>query len=801
MTNNVLSQQEMAQTMEARYERASHLLRGAYSDEIVFNDTVYPTWIDGTESFWYIRVIKEANGVSHEVRIVDANEQTNRLAFDNNTLAMALEKVTGKKLKAKDLKFLPMYPGFNIANMEISLKSGMVRFNLAENSWAYNLATGEIRETQRLHMRELFTSERASPDGTKVIYIKDHNVWVRDVNSGKEQPLTSDGEEDNSYQANITYATLLIGHWSPDGKQFLIIRHDRRQVEETLRLSYKTDGDDFRPSLSKLKGLAMKGDKQIGSFRYVAINVDAGKVQKPDYPQIANEWMFLYDNLTWWGKDSRLAYFVDADRYHKTVRLVEFDTQTGTTRVLFEEASATFFRFAHSYEDQPVMIPLPETEELLWFSERSGWGHLYLYDLKTGALKNAVTTGEWLVRNVVYYEATRREVFLQTAGRDASKNPYYRDLVRVNIDTGELVTLTDTNHDVEGYSTQCTTTYEWGGFKLNGVSPTGNYAVVTLSRVDTVPITYLLDRQGERVMTIEDADISRLPKGFQWPEPVKTLSADGKTAIYGVVYRPSDFSADKTYPVVNHVMNTPHTTFAAKSAFNVHLLTTFSSAAIAELGFIVVQFDGRGTPGRSKAFQDESYGDFYGASDLSDHVVGIRQLGERYPYLDLDRVGIVSEMYGNGASWGMLKYPDFYKVGVEGKVGDMRMLPASLSDQYTGSAGINNHLEQLAGNLQGKLLLPVPFTTAADVYGLSAVGEIILAGAFAKANKDVDLLHDPVQGWAVSTYHIRRCWDYLVQHLQGNVPPDNFILNGTALWDAGVLEQSLENLDVDCSQL
>jgi len=400
----------------------------------------------------------------------------------------------------------------------------------------------------------------------------------------------------------------------------------------------------------------------------------------------------------------------------------------------------------------------------------------------------------------VRYEATRREVFLQTAGRDASKDPYYRDLVRVNIDTGELVALAESNHDIEGYSARSARTNEWGGFKLNGVSPTGNYAVVTPSRVDTVPVTYLLDRQGERLMTIEEADISRLPKGFQWPEPVKTVSADGKTAIYGVVYRPSDFSADKSYSVVNQVLNNPLTTFAAKSAFNVHQWTTFSAAAIAELGFIVVQFDGRGTPGRSKAFQDESYGDFYNASNLSDHVAGIRQLGERYPYLDLDRVGIVSEMYGNGASWGMLKYPDFYKVGVEARVTDLRMMPAYYSDQYTGSAGINNNLEQLAGNLKGKLLLPVPFTTAPDFYGLSPVAEIILAGAFAKANKDVDLLHDPSRGWGVSTYHIRRCWDYLVQYLQGNVPPNNFILNGTALWDPGLVEKANEDLDADLSR-
>ncbi|MDB9953858.1 S9 family peptidase, partial [Porticoccaceae bacterium] len=589
--------------------------------------------------------------------------------------------------------------------------------------------------------------------------------------------------------------TIFIGFWSPDGKQFLTIQHDIRQVEEVWK-TVKAEGDNFKASTVKVKGFAMADDKQVGSFRYVAIDLETGTVQKPRYPQISNEYILLHSSeLAWWGKNSRLAYFVDADRYHKAVRLVEFDTKTGTTRVLFEEKSNTFFNFAHMAEDKSVMIPLPETEELLWFSERSGWGHLYLYDLNTGELKSAVTTGEWLVRSVVRYEAKRREIFLQTAGRDPSKDPYYRDLVRVNIDTGELFALAESNHDIEGYSTQSTATFECGGFNLNGVSPSGNYAVVTPSRVDTVPVTYLLDREGQTVMTIEEADISRLPNGFQWPEPVKTLAADGKTDIYGVVYRPSDFSEDKSYPVVNHVFNMPTTTFAAKSAFNVHSWTTFSSAAIAELGFVVVQFDGRGTPHRNKAFMDESYGDYEGASNLSDHVAGIQQLGGRYPYLDLDRVGIASEVSGNGASWGLLKYPDFYKVGVEGQVFDIRGMTTTGVNRYVGPAGTSHYLEQLAGNLQGKLLLATSAGSYGDYYGLSFVGFSRLVEAFARANKDIDLSYDPAYSWGVTTYQIRRGWDYLVRHLQGNVPPENFLLNGTMLWDAEVLKKIREELD------
>jgi len=793
MTENTLPER----TVVDRYDRARHMLRGAYSDQVVFNDVLYPTWIDGTDSFWYIRVIKEDNGVSHEVRIVDAKEQSNKLVFDNNRLARALEKVTGKKVIAKDLKFLQSYPGCSVMFMEISLKTHLVRFNFSDKSWAYNISTDEISETQKLYGLETLSPEKISPDGTKVAYIVDHNIWVRDVNSGKEQQLTSDGEQYNAYQVDFSIMAIFVGYWSPDGKQFLTIQHDTRQVEEVWKPLYNTEGNDFKTDFVKLKGLALSGDQQIASYRYVAIDVETRKVQKSRYTKISNDYILNFNKMAWWGKDSMHAYFVDADRFHKDVRIVELDTQTGNTRLLFNETSDTSFKFSYCSEDQPVMIPLPETEELLWFSQRSGWGHLYLYDLKTGELKNAVTTGEWVVRNIVRFEAKRREVFLQTAGRVTSKDPYYRDLVRVNIDTGELIVLADSNHDIEGYSTQSTPTNEWGGDKLCGVSPSGNYAVVTPSRVNTLPVTYLLDRQGQTIMTIEEADISRLPKGFQWPEPVKTLSADGKTDIYGVLYRPSDFSAEKTYPVVSHVFNSPATVFAAKSAFNVHLGTTFSSAAIAELGFVVIQLDGRGTPNRSKAFQDESYGSLTGASDLSDHVAGIQQLGGRYPYLDLDRVGIVSEMFGNAASWGVLEHPNFYKVGVEGMVSDIRMMPAAVTDQFIGPECTNNNLEKLAGNLQGKLLLPVSTETYGDYYGLAPIAVFRLAGAFAKANKDIDLSFDSRYSWGPTTYQIRRGWDYLVQHLQGNFPPENFLLNGTAMWDAGLLKEMRDTIGID----
>ena len=218
----------------------------------------------------------------------------------------------------------------------------------------------------------------------------------------------------------------------------------------------------------------------------------------------------------------------------------------------------------------------------------------------------------------------------------------------------------------------------------------------------------------------------------------------------------------------------------------------FAAQAIAELGFVVVQFDGRGTPGRNKAFHDHSYGDPAKVSDLSDHVAGIQQLAERYPYLDLDRVGIMSDMIGPGAVWGLLQFPDFYKVGVEAICLDPRLATESLMSRFLGPWKSNPELkfpDDLADRLQGKLLLPVSSYTYGDFNGNVLPSALRLAGAFADANKDIDLSFDPNYAWFTTTYQIRRGWDYLVRHLLGEEPPKNYKLNGTAMWDASVLEQ------------
>jgi dipeptidyl aminopeptidase/acylaminoacyl peptidase len=538
--------------------------------------------------------------------------------------------------------------------------------------------------------------------------------------------------------------------------------------------------------------VALQGDEHIPEYRLVAIDIDSGRLQAAHYPKVPivrNSGGFFHSRLGWWSTDNRHAYFVDMARGYQTVRVVEFDTFTGNTRVLFEETSETHLNLMVNEDELPTIMPLPETKELIWFSERSGWAHLYLYDLTTGELKNAITSGEWCVRNILSVNPQRREVFLHTMGRTPNRDPYYRDIVRVNLDTGALTEIAASDDDYFAASDHCFD-METNGFAMTrdiamarSVSHSGKYVVATRSRVDTVPVTVLLDRDGKALLELEQGDMTtlyaRVSRQWQWPEPVQLMAADNTSPIYGVVWRPSDFSPDQSYPVISSGFNTPELPRVPKGSF-----TNSSSggayycsgAALAELGFIVVQIDARGTPFRGKAFQDTSYGWAESAGCIDDHVAGIKQLAERYPYMDLDRVGISSLGGGTGAVQGLLQHPKFFKVGVHGSLHDSRLMATPLwSDKYEGLVGSDSkeqYPEAYAENLQGKLLLMCGML---DFCTLPA-NTFRVVEALQKANKDFDLIMLPSLGHGMSQYLVRRAWDYLVRHLLNEEPPAGFDL-------------------------
>ena len=781
-----------------RYEYAQNIMQGIWTDKIVFNDRVYPIWIGESDCFWYERTTKleqgDASYFGKEYRLVNANAATNKPAFNHPIFAEALAKASSQNVNAFDLP---------IKSVEIGMEPLVVEFSAFDKRWKYSDQSKICVEIETLKEGWII-----SPDGTQAVFARDYNLFITNLTNGDERALTTDGEEyfvygamDTAWGKAISPPTDLQVRWSPDSRRLFAIQRDTRLVKSTPIVHHVPKDGSLRPTVEKIK-VAYPGDENIETLRLLVIDTEKNEVLEADYrhiPVTRNGDGFFRSNRGWWGKDSDVVYFIDMERDYQAVRLVSFDILSGATRILFEETSDTHINLMHDNDDRPAFMPLPESNELLWFSERSGWAHLYLYDLANGQLKKAVTKGDWLVRDVIAFDAVRREVFLQTAGRSVNNeniqtaeiDPYYLDLVRVNVDTGYIATIVSGDYN---FLTTCPkrsdsiVVEELFGLDIgssNGVSPTGNFCVVTRGRADIPCVSELVDRNGIKVLVVEEANLSGLPDDWQWPEPVKLLAADGKTDIYGLVYRPSNFSPNLSYPVISHVFNNAEMPFVSKGSFNNGVIAGYGyydAAALAQLGFIVVQVDGRGTPCRSKSFYTESYGKAQCASNIDDHVAAIKQLSKQYPYIDTNRAGITAHFAGGtGAVFGLLQYPEFYKVGVNSSLLDQRFVSASMSgDKYNGlnHQALGNELpEECAQNLRGKLLL---------IHGLlnwccAASGTFRLVEALQKANKDFDMLVLPNHGHEMSNnYLTRRTWDYLVENLLKIQPPKEFNLTFSA---------------------
>ncbi len=763
-----------ASSIELRYNNALKVLQGFLSKKMAINTVVNPNWIGESDCFWYIRDSKDGK----EFRLVDAKAATNELAFDHLGLATALAAASAQPVDVKNLPF---------AAIEFTNDSSSICFGAFDKYWKFDLIEGICSEISM----PIGSEEVVSPDGRFLVFAKDHNLWLKNLQDGEEKPLTYDGKEDYDYGAPSTawgfpQDSALQVLWSPDSRRLFTLQNDKREVKALAVTQHVPQDGTLRPQTTFHK-VAYPGDQYIETRRLLVIDIATESQQAADYVQVPvtrNGFCFFKSKLGWWHKDGRLAYFVDVDRFYKYARVVEFDTDTGHTKVLFEETSDTQINLMNNGDMLPSFIPLPETNELLWYSERSGWAHLYLYDLDTGQLKNRVTEGDWLVREVVTLNAPRREVFIQTGCRVPDRNPYYRDVARVNVDTGEFVVLASSDHDYFASAYTDMQGYAYTGksrenIQSRGASPTGNYTVVTRSRVDILPESFLVDRDGIKILEFDGAEILSAPDGWQYPEPVKLLAADGCTDIYGVIYRPSNFSPDISYPIISDVFSTPDFPWAPTGAFGNNDFegqSLITAAALAELGFIVVQIDGRGGAYRNKAFKDSGYGNLRLPKIFEDQVEGLNQLGDRYKYIDMSRVGIYESVGGPGVLTGLLDYPDIFKVGVTNCLHDARLMSASMwGDMYEGLEDSERSFpENNVDKLQGKLLLTGGMldlcTTPAAIFRVVEALQI--------ANKDFDMLLLPNQGHDFSPYLIRRAWDYFVQHLLGEEPPKEFEISG-----------------------
>ena len=597
-----------------------------------------------------------------------------------------------------------------------------------------------------------------SPDGKRGVFIRDWNLWVRDIATGQEKPLTTDGAKYFGYatdNAGWSASDRAMVSWSPDSRRIATQQQDERNVGEM----YLVPTVVGHPTL-RVSKFPLPGDSVMAMLHRVVIDVDAGRVTRlkmpPDYHRgTIGDDIRMGDYV--WRPDGNQLAIASVSRDHKRAWLSVADVATGEVRNVYEETVAT------QYESRAQWQVLWTPNEFIWYSERDNWGQLYLYDLATGRLKNKITTGEGPVMSIVRLDTVARALWYTAQGRERGQDPYFRHLYRVNLDGTRNVSLVPDDGD---HTTQ--------------LSPSGRYVIDTYSKPDVPPVVALRDAlTGALIMPLEKADISRLvATGWKPPIPITTKARDGKTDIYGLMFVPTNLDPSKKYPIVNNVYPGPQTGSTGSRTFTP---ARGDRQALAELGFVVVTIDGMGTPGRSKAFQDAYYGAMGRDNTIPDQISGMQELAKKYPYIDLSRAGIWGHSGGGFATTtAMFRFPDFFKAGIaESGNHDQRENEDDWGERYQGllvrnADGTDNYTveanQNFAKNLKGRLLL-AHGTMDTNVPPYQTM---LIADALIKANKDFDLLMIPNanHGYgAASTYMMRRRWDFFVKWLIGTEPP------------------------------
>ncbi len=738
------------------YARAERVL-GYNTSPLVLHGAVHPTFVHG-DRFWYRTTVE--NGT--EFVLVDPAARTRGPAFDHAKLAAALSTATGGKYDALHLPF---------TTFEFAPDERAITLTVDARAWTCDVqgqacAAARAGQAEATSGRARASSEVLSPDRRLAAFIRQDNLWVRDVASLREIQLTTDGVKDFGYatdNAGWTRSDRPVLRWSPDSKRIATFQQDQRGVGEMYLVETKVG----HPTLHAWK-YPLPGDEVVTTIQGVIIQVDPPRVVRLKMPPDQHRGTMADDikgrDGAWddvqWSSDSQRLAFVSTSRDHKVEQVRMADADTGAVRDVFTETVATYFE---SGVDSPNWRFLSATNEFVWFSERENWGHLYLYDALTGRLKHRITSGDWNVVEVLRVDEKGRTITVVGVGREPGRDPYYRHVYRVSLDGGNITPLTpeDADHDV-------------------ALSPSGAFLVDAYSTPDTPPVSVLRESDGTRRLDLERADISKLQAiGWKPPMPIVTKARDGVTDLYGLLFRPTDFDPGRKYPIINDIYPGPQTGSVAGRSF---AAARGDAQAMAELGFVVVQIDGMGTPWRSKAFHDAYYGNM-GDNTLPDQIAGMKQLAARFPWIDLARAGICGHSGGGfAAADAMFRYPEFFKVGVS-QAGnhDNREYEDDWAEKWQGllaknADGTSNYDDQANENhakqLKGKLLI-AHGTTDSNV---PPYNTLLVVNELIKANKDFDLILFPNRshGFGNEPYMMRRRWDYFVRYLLGAEPPKEF---------------------------
>jgi len=748
---------------ETRYAQAEQLLSW-HANDLVYGDAVVPAWMAGGQRFWY----RNKTSTGPEFIVVDPSRRSRGHLFDRDRLASALSL-------AADTSFVGHKLPFQTFDFVEGSEEGAIRFDAMKKGFtcdiaAYTCEVGDTLPDQTPFVR--------SPDGAWEAFSHEHNLWLRNMEGGDSIQVTTDGEDLWEYGVQAARPSQIIAgtaqrpvlQWSPDSRRIAVQRMDERNVE-TLPLYSSTH---TRP-----KGYTypypLPGDSIIPRFDIHIVDVEAKsnvKVQLDPQPYLTFTATEMSDS-TWvtvkWKEAGERLYFVHATRGAKSITLYEADLATGAATPIVGDTMDTHVELnLDIVGGRPNWDVVNGGRDILWFSERDGWGHLYRFG-PDGDLKNRITQGPWTFGELLHVDESTDRVIFTARGREAGQIPMFRKLYSVGIDGSGLALIgaEDGDHAVR-------------------VTPDGQYLVDAYSRPDVPPVSVLRDTSGRAVMELEYADLAALEAiGWSPPRIFEYKGRDGITTIYGLMHLPSDFDSTTVYPVVEYVYPGPFIGSVGTWNFGggpLGLVVRADQDALAELGFAVLQMDHMGTSLRSKAMLDHYWGNM-GDNGIPDHVAALRQLGARHGFLDLDRVGIYGHSGGGFASTGaILRYPDIYKVAVSSSGNhDNRSYHAAYAEKYQGLLvsdtvnGTDNYANQvnasLAANLEGKLML----MTGDMDDNVHPAMTLQVVDALIKANKSFDFLILPNRAHDLNEpYVVRRRWDYFVEHLMGAEPPRNF---------------------------
>ncbi len=749
------------QTTATDYTRADQFLSWNAA-LLVEGDEMSPEWLD-EDRFWYLSHI----GDGHEFILVDPNSRTRGVAFDHNRLAAALSIAADTSYVANKLPF----ETFDF------VEDQSIQFHTGDSiRWECSLASYTCAGPDPIPDRP--DTERLSPDGRWVAFTRDENLWIRSVDDDEEIRLSDDGEENFGYavppEGCCSAITLKregneappVLTWSPDSRRIATHRLDERDVKQLHLLEAKTG----RPELHSYR-VALPGDSVIPTYEIHIFDIDnsaATQVRMDPLEAMNTSCCGLMIDTLWkdvrWGNDSEQVFFTRSVRSYDTLQLYAADTDNGEARLIVEEHSKTFVEANGRSGGIPNWRVINRNSEVVWWSERDGWGHLYLFDAVTGELKNRITEGPWMVLDLLHVDDTGRWAYFTGVGREEGRDIYNRHLYRAALDGGrvELLSPEDADHEI------------W-------VSPSGRYFIDQFGDFESAPTTVLRNSSGGILLGLQEGDFSELlATGWNFPTHFVATGRDGVTPVHGLLFFPSNFDPNTKYPVVDYIYPGPQV--GAVRGRQASVRQGGNAAALAELGFIVFLIDAMGTPARDKAFHDSYYGNMRD-NGLPDHIAALRQLARRYPQIDLDHVGIFGHSGGGFSSTdAILSYPDFFKVAVSSAGNhDNRSYDYTWGEKYHGllennDDGTNSFDSQanqnLAGELSGKLLLI--YGTLDDNVHPNAT--IMLIDELIEHNKDFDLLVMPNRnhGFANEPYVIRRTWDYFVMHLQGRTTPNQF---------------------------